>query len=456
MMMFKSHGCQLVVGLWLLLLAQAKRSSPPEASSTALKVHRLYTLQPPHDIEMYSVLRVSPNATAAQITQSYRRLSRNYHPDKQQQASSSTASKQTQKENLERVQQAYEILKDDTTRLLYHKYGMSDSNLAVILLFGPRRPHHLSKLDAVHYELLQLMGLDDNDHDNDEQQPQPQRIHNEMDDDDEASSWKNKRRVRLIAARLVELLRPIVEGVVDKNMVGHHLAQDCDRWKTLPMGAQIVRCVGRAYRHAGQDVLKRRHPSTPVRRRWRKAKGFGNAVWASGRATVMEQIWTRQERKLQTKKRAGKANDPTSSIEYYRDSLNELDFLVDDENDNYYSEDDDISLESQEEVQLSEQLKARQTLLQALQVEALWQITKIDLDKAVRQACDMILSGEYFFFPSHQSADPNEWNRGGHGWVGSSGRVVHADQAMVEAAEALVFLGNIMVQRSKEGTAWKE
>lgn len=32
-----------------------------EASSSLLKVHKLYTIQPPHDMKMYSLLEVSPN-----------------------------------------------------------------------------------------------------------------------------------------------------------------------------------------------------------------------------------------------------------------------------------------------------------------------------------------------------------------------------------------------------------
>ena len=54
----------------------------PELTSTALRIHKVYTQQPPHDTQLYDILQVNPNATQAQISKSYRQLSRKYHPDK--------------------------------------------------------------------------------------------------------------------------------------------------------------------------------------------------------------------------------------------------------------------------------------------------------------------------------------------------------------------------------------
>jgi hypothetical protein len=127
----------------------------------------------------------------------------------------------------------------------------------------------------------------------------------------------------------------------------------------------------------------------------------------------------------------------------------------DDDDDNMFSNNDN-DCDDEEDMKQAERLKAQQTLLQSLQVEALWKITKIDLDKTIRKACNLILQGEYFFFPAHQSLHPDEWDRGGHGWVTSSGKVIHAQQARLETAYAMGMIGDIMVQRSKEGTSWKD
>ena len=116
----------------------------------------------------------------------------------------------------------------------------------------------------------------------------------------------------------------------------------------------------------------------------------------------------------------------------------------------------DSHLCSTEDIREQERHKAQTALLESLQVEALWKISKIDLDRTVQEACNLILTGEYFFFPSHQSSKSSEWNRGGDGWVGSTGEVVDANIGKLRAAAALVMIGDIMVRCSKEGTAWME
>jgi curved DNA-binding protein CbpA len=395
-------------------------------------------MQPPHDMSLYNILQVSPNATAAQITKSYRKLARKYHPDKQ------GNSKKESPKQLQQVQQAYDILKDDATRLPHHKYGLVDPSLAVILLLGPQDHYHNARLDSLHKELLQLMGYNNHNIDNDSFRSSEDAL-------DHAPS-RQQQRVRTIAAQLVEQLRPIVEGMVDANIVAHMVAQDCDRWKTLPLGAQIVRCVGRAYRHAGQDYLRKHKKehiilSVPMRQQWRQAKHFCTAALASGRATVTERVWTQQE--MRRRKKRKRKETTTPSIEYH--PIGTVDFLEEDDSD--FVDHDEAS---EEEMKQAERLKAQQTLLQSLQVEALWKISKIDLDKTIRQACNLILKGNYFFFPSHQSLKPTEWNRGGHGWVTASGKMIHADEARLKAAEAMAMIGEIMVQRSKEGTSWKD
>lgn len=106
----------------------------------------------------------------------------------------------------------------------------------------------------------------------------------------------------------------------------------------------------------------------------------------------------------------------------------------------------DSHLESDEQLKETERLKAQAAILESLQVEALWKITKIDLDRTIQEACNLILTGEYFFFPT-QHAD---------GWVGSTGEAVDTSIGRLRAAAALVMIGDIMVRCSKEGTAWME
>lgn len=114
----------------------------------------------------------------------------------------------------------------------------------------------------------------------------------------------------------------------------------------------------------------------------------------------------------------------------------------------------DSHIQSTEDIKENERQKAQTALLESLQVEALWKITKIDLDRTIQEACSLILTGEYFFFPSHQSSSGS--GRSADGWVGQTGEIVNANIGRLRAAAALVMVGDVMVQCSKEGTAWME
>ena len=434
---------------WLVLvlccLQVVKGKDIPEISATALKLHKLYIRQPPHDRTLYDTLQVSPNATASQISKSYRVLTRKYHPDKQQHQNLPDGN--TSESKLRSIQEAYEILNNDATRLPYHQYGLTDPSLAVILLLGPKNHYQNTKVDTVHQELLKLMGYN-NHHYQQEEWSHPQQ------------------RVRIVAAQLVEQLRPLIEGTVDPQLVSHQVANDCDRWKTYPFGAQIVRCVGRAYRHAGQDYLLLQNSKSKLvvswKQQWRQAKHLVTAAFATGRATVTEHVWTRQDKQRRRQQKKRKKQTDTPEVEYHHlSSLGEVDLEnYDDDPAPVFNESDD----DDEDMKHLARLKAQQTLLQSLQVEALWKISKVDLDKTIRKACELILNGDYFFFPSHQSPFPREQLHQesssqidtDHGWVGTTGKVVHAEQARLEAAQAMIMIGEIMVQRSKDGTSWKD
>jgi hypothetical protein len=440
------------MGFWMALMSaslliilpimpvSAKRGATPDMSSTALKMHKLYLKQPPHDLSLYNALKVSSNATAAQITKSYKQLSRKYHPDKQ------SDDQNTKKQKLQQIQQAYEILKDDKSRLPYHRYGFTDPSVAIILLMGPARHFHLQ--DESLESLLQLMGF--------EQHYLNAKINL-------SAKIIHKLRVRSIAARLVEQIRPLIEETIQPGILAHIIAKDCDEWKRLPLGAQIIRCVGRGYRHAGNDYMtKHCSPSklstdlsVNTRQQWRQAKNFWTALFATGRATAIQKMLTIQEQSRQRFKQEEEGH--RQSIKYHQSSLGGGCEFLDSDFDAIFSEDDDIEVvvEEEEEMRQTERRKAQQALLQNLQVEALWKVTKIDLDKTIREACNLILSGEFFFFPSHQaSLQPDN---GDDGWISSSsGKTIYTDEAKMKAAEAMSKIGEIMVQRSKEGTTWKE
>jgi len=468
----------------------APSASPPEASSTLLHMHRLYTRQPCHNSILYDVLQVSPNATAAEITKSYRKLSRRYHPDKVRRRrgqqhqherhddednhdNDTAAADEEQQQQLERVREAYEILKDDQTRLPYHRHGLLDSRDAVLLLTGRRTrgttrtisSSSSSSDDAALRELLELMGYyDDDDNSNNSQTLLSRKRQHE---------W----RVWFLASNLVEVMRPVVEEMLPEDYLVDRVIQQCDRLKRLPLGAQILRCIGRAYRYSGKRILRRQKkrqqkknktaaigkllpgnlvfPSSAdwqdsVRDKLREAKHIATAAVAGGRVILEERVRNRER-------------DASSSSSQH---------LLESSMDPFgggYDNDDGPAIDQQPfsdtEIKESEQRKARQVLLESLQVEALWKICKIELDRTIREACDLILEGEYFFFPSHYGQHPPRHHdqnsptstlRGSDGWIGSSGIAVTADVGRVRAASLLVLMGDIMVKRSKEGTAWME
>ena len=290
--------------LFGLLAPSVSSRKIPDASSTLLKMHRLYSQQPPHDTKLYDILRVSPNATLAQIQKSYRKLTREFHPDKAAACNSedndnnnnnnnnndhpttSTTTTSTTQSALEQVREAYDILKEDSTRLPYHQYGLMDARHAAFVLTGA------AMTDEDQRDLLRLMGYPSNHNNN----------NNDDDDDDRASKNNGNDRVAFLAANLLERMRPLVEGAMTKAMLADSIAQECDRLKTLPLGAHILRCIGRAYRHAGQKVLRKHQRnnkkrrtmggdvSDQVRDKMRDAKQVLTAVAAGGRLVLTEQM----------------------------------------------------------------------------------------------------------------------------------------------------------------------
>jgi curved DNA-binding protein CbpA len=438
-----------------------------------LKMHELYTRQPPHDTSLYDLLEVSPNATYAEIAKSYRQITRRLHPDKQvgrrrrKKGGGHNAVVGTDNTNdnedidgrpdqkLARVRAAYEILKHDSRRLPYHRHGLLNPMDAVYILTGK---HSVGGGSQQLYPRHGVLAVDD-DHSDDEHEKHVLQMellelmgyYNYIDihhqrkrfpffSDQRPSSFsgdyhpeqRSKRdRVHFIAASLLERLVPVIEGSLPEHVFLDHLIQQCDRWKSLPLGAQIVRCIGRAYRYEGERFLRQGMPLASVqdgmRSMMRQAKYFAHAAVAGGRVVL-------EERKVVAAQQQQTTTSPHLAIndrpgQHWEDDTEEESELL-------------LSCETIHKQELDQ---AHQAVLESLQVEALWKICKIDLDRTIRTACHVLLDGPPPTAPTTT------------GWIGQkNGNAVLAHHGRIQLALLLVRMGNIMVHRSKEGTAWME
>ncbi|KAJ0259740.1 Chaperone protein dnaJ 13 [Hirschfeldia incana] len=100
----------------------------------------------PQNRELYALLNLSPEASDEEIRKAYRQWAQVYHPDK----SPSPLMKEVAEENFKRICEAYEILSDETKRLIYDLYGME--GLSSGLELGPR----LSKAEEIKEELQRI------------------------------------------------------------------------------------------------------------------------------------------------------------------------------------------------------------------------------------------------------------------------------------------------------------
>ena len=230
------------------------------------------------------------------------------------------------------------------------------------------------------------------------------------------------------------------------------------------IGAQIIRCIGRAYRHAGQRVLNKyqklqqfqngQPPILPVasvvsssidltdsfHQKVRSAKDIFTAAVASGKLVLSEKATKRRKQKISNDQQS------TPSIDYYS---NDVDCPLSD------TENESIEALTGAELDQMELERMESAMLEALQIEALWKISKIELDRVIQEACGLIMNGKYFFFPSHQAYHrPIPRRQHLDGWVGGSGETVDADVGKARAAAALILIGDTLVRCSKEKTSW--
>jgi len=291
------------------------------------------------------------------------------------------------------------------------------------------------------------------------------------------------------------------------------------------MGAQILRCVGRAYRVEGYRVLrkmerekKRIHKNAPwergnvrnrhgsgigngiqnphdvadlIRDGWRDAKHFCSAAVAAGKLMMLEQRAKHLEEsyeRLKAEKAQKKGSDTKNRLMQRRAGGIEDKYLdtniqdiigalpgeewsdtenTDHDGDDFFFDVDSIDacFDDEDESDLFEtgvdwtnehdpidnnlhqiqNKKAHDAILSAHQMEALWKITKIELDRTIRSACRWILSptdmavddydnlegdyhrhstygadGWFAFCPSEQSPYYEDWQHYPREFSGSS------------------------------------
>ena len=394
------------------------------------------------------------------------------------------------KHKLEELTHAYEVLSNDDSRLLYHKYGLlGGANEAIQILTGKDVGEVRNSADVEAYaRLSELMGYPtttttigvSSNHQNDQSQ--------------------------LLVRTITERLRPLVEGTISQDLFQAFIIRECNLIKKIGLGAQIIRCIGRAYRIEGYRVLRQMHHDKMLgrsrsqhrrhgRRRkstqhevadiltdtLREAKHLSQAALSQGRLIRTEQRIKRLEEEAQKTRQQREQRQRFQKIKTRNESAH-------DENDNFVSnigslsgdeeEDNNETIERESEYEniggfssdeedesddhddlefelhYEQNKKVHDALQQAQQIEALWKLHKMELSSTIRRACRLILDPASSAFCSppipHSTHDPYD------GWVGSTGRVVPMGVGRLRAAAALVLTGDILVQTSKEGTSWRK
>ena len=530
---------------------------------------RYYYSKPPHDHRLYEILCVQPNATLNDIKKAWRRLSREYHPDKilpteREEEEEQGDMVELARQKLSEITHAFEILSDDRTRLLYHRYGLVGGADAAIRLLrhasfstdsasiytttistatsGMNEEEELHR----HRRLLELMGYSDvtpaqtssrtttcSEPPEQQQSVNQQQLH---------QSQQQQKRISYLTTTITERLRPIIEGTTSQETYTDNIYRECNSLKYSPLGAQILRCIGRAYLAEGHRSLRRQrrrkegtmgskpsfhHPHRHRRHRrhhhhlykntdsglveremnknalhqpevmvetaidmWCDAKQYALAAMASGRLVLME----RKVKKLE-EDRCRTGTDCTASN---------------------VTNDNELDLE----LKHNQKKKLHEALLSAHQMEALWKISKIDLYRTVRQACRKIVEEPQLMttvaviiggdghdarhhrrhrhkdeersgnscanFPSwggHQLSTPvghlspsvDDWRQNHvlspppppppphpslhehyHKHHVKNNGGLSGEVGRLRAAAAMILVGDVMVQCSKDGTAWNK
>lgn len=441
----------------------------------------------PHDITLYDTLHVLPNATLLTIQKSYRILSRQYHPDKRNKRNRSNNNNDTNIDidnnndhniELNRIRDAYEILKNNDKRLLYHLYGFIDSNSAQDAFYLLTGQIHKLLLVNNHYnrndlnELLHFMGYH---HDNVQQQQQQQEFNNNNKNNiQQQQQLQYQYRIHFIARNIIELIRPVIEDNIPIEYLIDYISELCDRMKSLPLGAHIIRCIGRSYRHMGRKVLKHtitssidhyysnqnlwginnnRKESSRMnmkpsytyhklsqhfnskdsmrRNHYRKNNSASFSALPNKAFDVSHRILTKisnvivlptvrdvledQYRNMKLYSTAayttGKATIVEKQILWYNNNNKKNN---NDNNDNYLLHNNDIEEEllstTTTENNNKKYIQSQYAILQSLQVDALWKLYKIDLDHIIQNACELILYNTSSLFLNDDGYYHDEYN----------------------------------------------
>jgi DnaJ domain len=367
-------------------------------SPSVSRLHdRRYAAPPPHNPALYQQLQVPSNATTWQIQRSYRTLSRLYHPDKQ-----TPHSQQHATFELERIRRAYEILKDERRRYLYHRHGVYRDS--------PHYPQDVLNVLYPHHHGPQLSGPYD--------AAALRELHrwlgwNVAAKGRSSIALSKEERIQNIVVHLTEQIRPIVESRHFNVTLQHvltDLAQQCDRIKYLPFGASILRCLGRAYRDEGA------WRGAGLRAALRHLGQWSTAALAGSRVLLGPLPLTR----------------PGAP---HHDDDQDADRLLLDVH--------------EEEAGAGDEVAA--AYLESLQMDALWKVYKMELDDIVRQACRQVLQS-HPLLPSYLSS--SEKGALVHGYIPSSSvsrqhqpSVVWTPALPTSLAHILMRMGQVLVER---------
>ena len=513
----------------LLIFTHIANASPPSSNDNRAHLRTIsWYRQKPHDTALYDVLNIRYDASSGEIAKSYRKLSLDWHPDKIRRRKLKEKRSRNIKESasfndggvpppppppppsdntsiidieeyasvkLSEIQNAYEILSNDQTRLLYHRYGIQNGiEGAIQLLTGKMYSSGSATLgNDEQVKLLQLMGHP------------PHLAHD-----------AKEARIHYLTATIVEKLRPLVEGTVSQDLYVQSIYDESASLSKSALGKQILRCVGRAYRREGYRILRTmnkkmdysgfggvsysstskqslpQHKITDLMHdSWNNMRHLASAAFASGKLAITEAKLKRlqRERKMRNSQTsatkmitkstdndcddAGKEGNIHSSIvldnigalfdDTDEESIDEIGSMFSDEEGN------DEELDDTHFQHIANE-KTYNALLTVHQTEVLWKLTKMDLDSTIREACRRMLSpasevngGWYSFFPSQNSPYYNhDWNdyqpdlsmpyyceHPQDGWVGLNGNAVPTEVGRLRAAAALVLVGDIFVRCGK-------
>ena len=425
------------------------------------------------------MLNVSYDASPGEIAKSYKRLSLEWHPDKLRWKKLKEERKITSNniiannvpppppplsdkdlevyasDKLAQISNAYEILSNDQTRLLYHRYGIKNGiEGAIQLLTGKARHSSASSTDIGsddQLRLLKLMGY-------------PSHLSHDV----------KEARIYYLTSTIIEKLRPLVEDTVSQEMYVQSVYDDCIALSKSGLGKQILRCVGRAYRREGYRVLRtmnrnksdiskhNRHPhkvADVLRDSWSTMQHLASAVLASGKLALVET----KLKQLHKEKERIRSRRTIDTKMVTMGAMDNIGVLPDDAVESMFSDDEgelpEELLDDAHFKHLADE-KTYNALLTSHQTDVLWKLSKIDLDSTIREACRQILSptneGWCSFFPSQNSPYPNDWGISHYssipnqdGWVGQDGNVISMEVGRLRAAAALVLVGDIMVRCGK-------